>query len=167
MNVKCTFTRRLNIRQQVLVLPILFPEWETSSNNGVIASVKGILSPLLFHTKQFGNAKASCSIQVLCRNDFEHDSTPMTFCIAFNPFQALPSREISQHIRGAAPMIGTTIRHYKVLEKIGQGGRGEVYCSEDTNLSREVAIKVLPPSSSQKIPHATTGRTAAHSCQTT
>jgi len=37
-------------------------------------------------------------------------------------------------------MVGKTISHYKVLEKIGQGGMGEVYRAKDTNLSREVAV---------------------------
>ena len=41
-------------------------------------------------------------------------------------------------------MISNAISCYRIIEKLGAGGMGVVYCTEDTKLDRQVSIKVLP-----------------------
>jgi serine/threonine protein kinase len=64
--------------------------------------------------------------------------------IAFKPPLAVSSKELQQPKMGDSTIIGTTISYYKVIEKIGEGGMGEVWKATDTKANRDVALRILP-----------------------
>jgi len=52
---------------------------------------------------------------------------------------------MGSHAIGQDVVVGQTLSHYRIRDKIGAGGMGEVYRAHDEHLDRDVAIKVLPP----------------------
>ena len=110
-------------------------------------TVKEILYPAL----EMAGAERSAFLDEKCGNDIEmrreiesliaaHDKAAQRF---ESPAVEMIAEVVSEEQTDG--MVGRSLGHYDIIDKIGAGGMGVVYLARDTRLNRKVALKLLPP----------------------